>query len=176
MNQNLFLLAIAILCLLGAVLLFLLARRKGKLTGMPTGRVVSTDTATWRKMEKSLFDASLGLTGRPDYIVSRGKLYLPVEVKSSPAPSTPYRSHVFQLAMYCLLVCKTYGRRPSHGILHYPGRNFEVEFTPALEADARSLLEEMRSRDSLAGVNRSHDEKRRCLSCGYRAACDQRLA
>ena len=56
-------------------------------------------------------------------------MFIPVEVKTGRTPAAPHDAHIFQLAVYCLLVEKTYGKRPSHGIIHYPSRDFEVDFT-----------------------------------------------
>ena len=54
-----------------------------------------------------LYASGANLAGKPDYLVRRWRYVLPVEVKSGPAPAEPYRSHVLQLAAYCLLVEET---------------------------------------------------------------------
>jgi CRISPR-associated exonuclease Cas4 len=165
----------ALICLLLAVLLFLVARRLRLRLGLPAGRQVYTDTHLWRRVVKSLYDPGLGIAGKPDYLIQQHGVLIPVEVKTGRTPPQPYESHRLQLAFYCLLVDRTYGKRPPYGVLHYPGRDFTVDFTPRLEAELVRLLAEMRSTERQFEVSRSHREPRRCLNCGYRGECDQRL-
>ena len=68
--------------------------------------MIYTDTRGWSAVEKPLYDPVIGLTGRPDYLVKKGKDIIPVEVKTSRTPEAPYDSHIFQLAAYCLLVAR----------------------------------------------------------------------
>jgi CRISPR-associated exonuclease Cas4 len=80
------------------------------------------------------------------------------------------------LAAYCLLVEKTYGKRPPYGIIHYPNRDFAVDFTPALETALLDILAEMRRDDAKSEISCSHAEPARCVRCGYRKVCEQKLA
>ncbi|HVN14404.1 MAG TPA: PD-(D/E)XK nuclease family protein, partial [Anaerolineales bacterium] len=114
------------LFLLGIIFLLQSNRQRGE-TGLPSGRVIYTDTRGWGKLERPLYDQALGLTGKPDYLVQQNGQIIPVEVKSGRAPEAPYDSHIYQLAAYCLLVEKNYGKRPSHGIIHYTDRDFAVD-------------------------------------------------
>jgi CRISPR-associated exonuclease Cas4 len=159
-----------------ALLLFFISGRQRGASGLPVGRVIYTDTRTWGKLEKPLFDRDLGLTGKPDYLVEQNGKIIPVEVKTGRVPVTPYDSHIFQVAVYCLLVQKTYGKRPSHGIIHYPGRDFAVDYTPELENALLNLIADMRIDGRRAEIQRSHEEEQRCRRCGFRDSCDQRLA
>lgn len=152
------------------------ADRQRKSAGLPGGRVIYTDTRGWGTLDKPLYDTVLELTGKPDYLVQRENAIIPVEVKSGRAPEAPYDSHVFQLASYCLLVEKTYGRRPPYGIIHYENRDFAVNYTRELESALMELLAEMRQDDDRREVSRSHDQVSRCTRCGYRNVCDQSLA
>jgi CRISPR-associated exonuclease Cas4 len=165
----------AALLLLLALLLFWLSSRQRKSAGLPGGRVIYTDTRAWGPLEKPLFDAALGLTGKPDYLVEQNGRLIPVEVKTGRTPQAPYDAHIFQVAAYCLLVEKAYGKRPPHGILHYPQRDFAVDYTPGLESALLDLLAEMRRDERRASVDRSHEDEQRCRGCGFRAACDQKL-
>lgn len=167
-------LLVAIL-ILAALFLFWKASRQRKATGLPSGRVIYSDTRQWGKVEKPLYDPKSGLTGRPDYLVELQGFSIPVEVKSTFAPSEPYPSHVYQLAAYCFLVERTTGKRPPYGILHYRNRDFALDYTPELEANLQANLQEMRLQDRLGEADRSHAEPARCARCGYRAVCDQRL-
>jgi CRISPR-associated exonuclease Cas4 len=149
--------------------------RQRKSSGLPDGRVVNADTGAWRKLEKPLYDPDTGLTGRPEYVVERGGIWVPVEVKSGWAPAEPHEGHIFQLAAYCRLVEHTYGVRPPVGILHYRNRTFEIDYNPVLEADLMALVEELRLQSRKGEVHRSHSEAGRCARCGYRAICDEKL-
>jgi CRISPR-associated exonuclease Cas4 len=163
--------------ILVAAAMFLLfwSGQNRKSAGLPGGRVIYTDTRSWGPVEKPLFDPVLGLTGKPDYLLSQGGKVIPVEVKSSRVREAPYDEHIFQLAAYCLLVQRVYGQRPPYGILHYPNRTYAIDWTPDLEAALLDLLAEMRRQDRRASVNRSHESPARCRGCGYRTQCDQRL-
>ena len=169
----------AILFILLAMVFFWLASRQQKQTGLPAGRVIASDTSRWAPVEKPLYDAVLGLAGKPDYLVEAtgeaGDPIIPVEVKSHHTGQAPYDSHIFQLAAYCLLVERQLGRRPPYGLLKYPDQVFSIDFTPALEAELRSTLDAMRAAERLKTVNRSHNAPQRCARCGYRSVCDQNL-
>ena len=86
---------------LTSLLLWWAVRRLRRRAGMPGGRVIYSDTSSWRPCTEPLYAASINLAGKPDYLVKKWTYVLPVEVKSSTAPAEPYRSHVLQLAAYC---------------------------------------------------------------------------
>jgi CRISPR-associated exonuclease Cas4 len=167
----------AVFLLAVALIVLWISGRQRRATGLPSGSVIYSDTDRWRKVEKPLYDAKSGLTGRPDYLVEdddKGVL-IPIEVKSGRAPSLPYDSHIFQLAAYCLLVERVYGKRPPYGILRYRDRTFTIEYTPELEYDLEALLEEIRQQERRGEADRSHQEPARCARCGFRSYCNQRL-
>jgi len=167
---------LALVLILIALILFWQAGRQRKASGLPGGRIIYTDTRQWGAVEKPLYDPALNLTGKPDYLVmqNNGQI-IPVEVKTGRSPAAPYDSHIFQLAVYCLLVERSMGKRPAYGILHYPGRTFEIDYTPTLEAALLDTLAEMHQQERHTEVDRSHDQPARCAHCGYRTICDQRL-
>ena len=167
---------IGLAILLIAIVLFFVSGRQRRAAGLPGGRVVYTDTRTWGAVEKPLFDVQLGLTGKPDYLVEQNGKLIPVEVKTGRTPEAPYDSHIFQVAVYCYLIQKTYGKRPPHGILHYPKRDFAVDYTPELESALLDLLAEIRRDEHRSDVKRTHDDEQRCQHCGFRNGCDQKLA
>ena len=172
--------------ILSAVLLFLaillmwLASRKQRETGLPSTRVIYTDTDRRGKVEIPLFDEQLKLTGKPDYLAIKENIPIPVEVKSGWAPAAPYDGHIYQLAAYCRLVEKTHNKRPPYGIIQYRNRSFALDYTPQMEAHLFDLLAEMRRDERDTGsrreINRSHENPARCARCGYRSICDQNLA
>ena len=162
--------------LLFAFVLFIISGRQRRASGLPGGRVIYTDTQAWGKVEKPLFDKALGLTGKPDYLVEQNGKIIPIEVKTGRTPEAPYDSHIFQVAAYCYLVHKTTGKRPPHGILHYPDRDFAVDYTPELENALLDLLADMRISEHRSEVQRSHEDEQRCRHCGFREGCEKRLA
>ena len=161
--------------LFSMILLWQSIRQREK-AGLPGGRVIYTDTRAWGAVEQPLYDPDLNLTGKPDYLIQCNKQIIPVEVKTGRTPEEPYDSHIFQLAAYCLLVQRTAGKRPPYGIIHYPNRDFAVDYTPELESALLDTLVDMRRDETRSGLERSHEEEQRCMRCGFRRACDQRLA
>jgi CRISPR-associated exonuclease Cas4 len=167
---------VAVFLTLVAILLLWQSTRQREGAGLPGGRIIYSDTRQWGKVEKPLFASDLGLTGKPDYLVQHEEALIPVEVKSGRPPQAPYDSHIFQLAAYCLLVHKAYGKRPPYGIIHYTGRDFAVDYTAELESALLDQLAEMKRDEVRTDVPRSHEEARRCRKCGFRKVCDQSLA
>jgi CRISPR-associated exonuclease Cas4 len=165
---------VIVLFLIGLGLLWQ-ASRMQRSTGLPSGRIIYSDTSRWGVQEKAIYDPQLGLTGRPDFLVQAGEKIIPVEVKSTAVSTMPYDSHIFQLAAYCLLVERSSGKRPDHGILHYPNRTFAIDYTSQLERSLLDLLNEMRASSSFKDIARSHDSTARCNACGYRNVCEQRI-
>lgn len=166
---------LTVVLLASALLLIWLARRRRHRSGLPRGRVILSDMGRWDRLERPLFSNELLVTGKPDYLVEDGAHIIPVEVKSGRGPDHPYPSHVMQLAAYCALVEECYGRRPAHGIIKYADRMFEVDYSTDLEDELLASIGRMRGNLATGGARRSHDDPRRCRSCGYGDECDQRL-
>lgn len=166
----------ALLLILIAALLFWLAKRQRKQTGLPGGEVIYADTGLWQAVAEPYYDSHLHLTGKPDYVVKQGHTSIPVEVKTGRTPDAPYDSHIFQLASYCILIDRATGLRPPYGILHYPERTYKIEFTEELEQNLLVLLKDMREKEKwVNGMPRSHESETRCRKCGFRKVCDQKL-
>lgn len=175
-DPRVILLACALILLGGGLLLLRRARRLHEQTGLPQGRVIYADTGAWDRCEKPLFSRRYLLTGKPDYLVDDRRAKIPVEIKSTPSPPSPYRSHVLQLAAYCLLVEEEYGQPPPYGIIKYHDQTYAVEYTAQLRAQLLSILAEMRQHLSADDVPPSHANPNRCRSCGYREECGEELA
>ena len=167
---------LALVLLMIAFIFFWQSGRQRQVAGLPGGRIIYTDTRGWGKLEKPLYYAALDLTGKPDYLIQKEGQIIPVEVKSGKAPDAPYDSHIYQLAAYCLLVEKTYAKRPPYGIIHYEGRDFAVDYTHELEQSLLELLTEMKRDEFKKNVDRSHEQASRCKKCGFREVCDQKVA
>jgi len=161
---------------LAGLLLWWTSRRLRRRTGLPAGRVIYSDTRTWRQCPEPLYAPSANLSGKPDYLIQKWNYILPVEVKSSAAPTEPYRSHVLQLAAYCLLVHETYNQRPPYGLIHYEDRTFSIRYTQRLEQELLDTLEWMREDMRDGQADRNHDDPARCRACSYAIYCEQRLS
>ena len=175
MEVNSLLISIAAILIFLALALFGISRLLAKRTGIPDGRIIYSDPGVWKKALKPLYDASIGLTGRPDYLIKKGNQIIPAEVKSSWAPRSPYDSHILQLAAYCVLVESTYGQRPPYGLLRYKNRTFKIKFTSDLEERVLEKINLIRKQKNKTDTPRSHNQLNRCARCGYRNICDQRL-
>lgn len=159
---------------MGIILLWISGRQR-RSAGMPAGRLIYSDHDQWGKLEQPLYDPVLNITGKPDYLVDQADVIIPVEVKSSSIKHSPYDSHIYQLAVYCLLVSRSLGKKPPYGILHYPTQDIAVDYTADLEHNTIELIREIRSRDTRKRIDRSHQSLNRCQRCGYNAICDQAL-
>lgn len=158
-----------------AIFLLWQSTRQRKDVGIPGGEIIYSDTKSWGKVEKPLYDAKLGLAGKPDYLVREGKTIIPVEVKASKAVEGPYDSHIYQLASYCLLVEKEFDIRPPYGILHYHNRTYRIDYTQELESSLMDILAEMRVSARKKEIDRSHNLQARCKGCGYKSVCEQKI-
>ena len=169
------LILIAILTLSGILLLWISGQQR-RSVGLPSGRVIFADHNQWGRVEKTLYDPTFNLTGKPDYLIEQGDVIIPVEVKSGRGKTAPYDSHIYQLAAYCLLVEQSYGMRPPYGILQYSNQDIAVDYTPQLEQEIIGLLRDIRSQERRRNIGRSHHSSNRCRRCSYLAACDQALS
>lgn len=134
------------------------------------GRLVQTDLPSQPGVV--LRSARFRLTGRPDELreLKDGR-WVPVEIKSRPTPrGGPPSSHRVQVAAYCLLVEETTGRVPPFGLLRYgDGREFRVDWTPALRQDLLALRREL-----VAPYDgRARPSPSRCARCPWHSSCDR---
>ena len=144
-------------------------------SGIPGGRIVLQDTDRRRPVARPLVSRRYGLIGKPDYLVETPNGLVPVEVKSRPYPSTgPRFADVRQLMAYCVLVEEKYRTRPPHGIIAYADRHELVPYTPQQREAVLNIVSEI-GRVADCAPHRSHSQKRRCLRCGYRPICTEKL-
>jgi CRISPR-associated exonuclease Cas4 len=167
-------LSIALIIL--AIYIFFLSGKQRESAGIPSGKIIYSDTSRWQPVRNPLYDPIAKVSGKPDYLVQNGKEIIPVEVKSGKTPSAPYDSHIYQLAAYCLLVEREHGVRPSYGIIHYPNRTFSVDYTEKLEEALLDVLTEMRKSERKKDVPRSHVQPARCRGCGYSYTCEYSIS
>jgi CRISPR-associated exonuclease Cas4 len=177
MGWNGLALSVVVVLLAVAGLMLMRARILQEESGLPDGQVIYTDTGTWFRNEEPLHSSDARLVGKPDYLVKQenGEI-IPVEVKSSPAPESPWPGHIMQLASYCLIVDDVFEVRPSHGIIQYQDRTFTVRYTEELEEDLLRLMEDMRQDHQADEIDRSHDVAMKCSACGFEEKCLRRIA
>lgn len=163
-----------ILLLIGVLILLQSTRRQRDLQ-LPPGTTIYQDTD--EEPGETLYSHELQLKGRPDFLIRRDDMIIPVEVKTGRTPrDSPYPNHMMQLIVYCVLVEAHYGVRPSHGVVRYPDQSYEVAFTQELEANLKKIVEEMQFiKQSDVVVHRNHNNPRRCVACDFRDACDEQL-
>ena len=130
-----------LIILVGVVLLLAYSQKAARL-GSLAGERIYQDSP--HRAGELLRASSVPLCGKPDYLIRTADGIVPVEYKSGRmAPAVPYPSHVFQVIAYCLLGEEHYGRRPSHGILKYPDREFTIDYTAEYEQELRRIVAEM---------------------------------
>jgi CRISPR-associated protein Cas4 len=129
-------------------------------------RLVSLDAAVWRSERHRL-------SGRPDAVTRRGRLYIPHEYKSGTAgDEIPREEHVAQLLCYCLLLEEA-GHRVTHGMLHYDGnRQFRIAWGGARRRAIKTILADaLEDLSSDRIPERLEEEDGRCGNCSVRSYC-----
>ncbi len=166
----------ALLTLFLAGALWWWSLRSQRKSGLPSAQVLFTD-GDLRPWKQPLYDASLNLSGKPDYVVALSTdEWVPVEVKSGRTPQRPYEGHVYQALAYGLLLERVKGKRVPYVVIRYPERTFAIPFTAERRASLLHLLERMHEqvrRGTPPGP--SHRSVQRCRQCGYRDYCTFRL-
>jgi CRISPR-associated exonuclease Cas4 len=157
-----------------ALLLLIWGMRLRAQTGLPWAPVRYSD-AGWSAPEKPLLARSLGLVGKPDYVLEIHGSTIPVEVKPSRRATRPYDSDLMQLAAYCVLIEETSGMAPPYGLLRYAEQTFRLDYSPRLRADVLAILDEMRDLLLQSDVTRDHDDAHRCHACGFYTQCDDAI-
>jgi CRISPR-associated exonuclease Cas4 len=126
---------------------------------------------------KILESQSLGIRGRPDYILEEKGEMIPVEVKTGRVPRGPHFSHILQLAAYFVLVEEHYGKRPNYGFIRYgKEKEFRIDFDAKLEKILKDKMKEMRKCIKKGEAHRNHNRKNKCRYCSRREGCPERLA
>jgi len=141
--------------------------------GIPGGRITYTDLD---KPAKALFSRNHGVAGKPDCIVKKNGELIPVEVKSGKNPGTPYRSHIMQLATYCMLVEENFRTNVPYGVVVYgDGSQHKIAFTEELRNEVLGVISRMRHELKSKTIDRNHGSSRRCTSCSYNYVCEDKL-
>lgn len=166
---------LGLLLALFALALWLWARRSRWRSGLPPGKLVYSDTGIQHQLEQPLYSRRYQLTGRPDYLMEESGHIIPVEVKSSLSPESPYLSRQLQLAAYCPLVEDIYGQAPHYGVLRYRDRTRIINYTPEQREILLTIVRSMRQDYGSRRVSRSHENPARCRACGFHSRCRETL-
>lgn len=138
-----------------------------------TGKITYQDL---NRPEKILFSKKYRLSGKPDFIIKKAKLYVPVEIKSG-YHLKPEKYHVMQLAAYCHLIEENYNKFVPRGNLIYcdTGLRYSIDFNPKMRFDLKTTIENMRNTLKKGIVGRNHRDSRKCKRCSYQNYCDQKI-
>lgn len=119
-----------------------------------------------------------GVTGKPDYIIERDGVKIPVLVKGGKAGSAPHDSHMAEVVVYCLLIEEATSVAPPYGVIRYDNTTFEIDYDDEMYDMLMEVLAEMHEeRQHLEGTppDRSHPIERRCYACRHCKHCEQSL-
>lgn len=143
-----------------------------KAHGIPEGSIYYTE----RDSERPLYSEKYQLVGKPDYIIKKEGMRIPVEVKTGRVPRGPLFSHIMQIAAYILLIEEKYKEKPPYGIIEYEDHSqHKIEFDDDLKELVISKLEEMRKIFETKDVHRNHKREGKCRGCSRRDACPEKL-
>ena len=136
--------------------------------GIGYGYTISHDHIT-------LTSTKLGLTGRPDRIIQRGKKFIPEEKKSS---KRLRQSHVAQIGAYLLLCEEQYGVRPRYGfVVLGNGRRVKVKNTRKLRREVLEVADAIRyARKHSKEPLETTATARQCSFCGQKENCSINFA
>ena len=153
----LWIIAVIIALIVLVVCLFFVAILRKRSFGTLSRSVVYTDTS--KLPGEVMYSEKLHLKGKPDYIILKDGKYIPIEVKTGKTPNAPYKNHIAQLSAYCALIEEKYSVRPKYGVIKYPDREYEVEYTEDAQLQLHRLIQEiLEARNSNIEPNCSHTE------------------
>ena len=162
-----------------ALVLFLLAARSRRKTGIPAGEVFSQDLPGQPFFGEPLRSDALGISGKPDCLVRAADGIVPVELKNSsrpPARGGVYANHMVQALAYCALVEDQMKVRVPYALVIYAGQQVrKVEFTEERRQWLLQMIQAVEVTRARLTANRNHDHRGRCAGCGVRSQCDQVL-
>ena len=127
-----------------------------------------------------LRDPSLGLRGKPDYVleqeIENRRTLVALELKPTRHSRRVYESDAVQVGAYVLLLRAVYGDRAARfGYVRYSTGTFRIELTSDLERRVRGIVAAVRAGREAAVIHRSHDIPARCANCAMRPHCDEAL-
>jgi len=168
----------ATLLALGLVL-FLLATRSTRRSGIPAGELFYQDLSGQPFYGKPLRSHALGISGKPDCLIRTAEGIVPVELKKSdnpPARGGVYPSHMIQALGYCALVEEQMQVTAPYALVIYAGQQVRrVDFTEARREWLLDTIRQLECARERRRAHRNHEHRARCFRCGLRLGCDQAL-
>lgn len=162
-----------------ALVLFALATRSRRKTGIPAGEVFYQDLPGQPFFGETLRSDALGISGKPDCLIRTADGPVPVELKNSsrpPARGGVYTNHIIQALAYCALVEDQMKVRVPYALVIYAGQQVrKVEFTEERRRWLLRTIGEVELARARLTAHRNHDHRGRCARCGVRSHCDQAL-
>ncbi len=165
--------SLAVIVILAGMVILILTRRQRVKLALPSGDVIYEDNP--ESPGRLLYSTRLNVMGKPDVLIQQQNMIIPVEVKTGKTPREPYQTHIMQLITYCHLVEANYHVRPTYGIIRYPNQEFMIQYTEALEQELKRIVGEMRAKRGWEEIHRSHNQRGKCVACGFREECSERL-
>jgi len=141
--------------------------------GVPRGRIDYSDS----REAESLFSKRYMLSGKPDYIIEKNDVKIPVEVKTGRIPKGPHFSHILQLGGYCLLMEDVFGPAPPYGIIEYANKQqHRIDYTGELRGTVKEKLEFIKAVErGEKDAHRNHNRLGKCRYCSRRVGCPESL-
>jgi len=175
--MNIQVLAVTLVVL--ALVLFLLAVRSRKKTGIPAGEVFYQDLPGQPFFGELLRSNALGISGKPDCLIRTLDGTVPVELKNSskpPARGGIYANHMIQALANCALVEDQMNARVPYALVIYAGQQVRrVAFTEERRQWLLKTIHEVEMARAHLTANRNHEHRGRCVGYGVRSTCDQAL-
>src|SRR5260370_9033364 len=108
----------------------------------------------------------LGISGKPDCLISTADGIVPVELKKSkrpPARGEVYPNHMIQNLAYCALVEEQLGEQVPYGLVIYAGQQVRrVEFTDSNRKWLIDTIAAVQAARLRKQANRNHNQRDRC--------------
>lgn len=136
------------------------------------GKITYTDL---NKPANIFFSKKYRIAGKPDYIIKKNDIYIPVELKTG-SNNKPMKNHIFQLASYCHLLEENYGTFVPYGILVYNNqRSYEIKYNPRIRYELESTINKMRQTIKTGNIVRNHNDILRCKNCSMKKYCKEKI-
>lgn len=115
------------------------------------------------------------IVGKPDYIVEKKGLKIPVEIKTGYCNS-PKSNHVFQLAAYCHLIEENFSVFVPYGVLVYSNSfEYKIPFNPNVRFELENIIKNMRFSMVTKDISRNHNDGKKCINCSMRKHCYDKI-
>lgn len=169
----------ATLAAVGLLIFWRHGRSAGFRTSLGGGTaIVASDTGVVPAIV--LRDLTLGLRGKPDYILEQEledrRALVPLELKPTRRGRRVYESDAVQVGAYVLLLRAVYRDRAARfGYVRYSTGTFRIDLTSELERRVREIVAAIRGARQATVIHRSHAVPARCANCAMRPHCDESL-